>query len=1323
MIISNNMIYFSYHNKNISIASHLALSLYDSHLPIWFDRFEVHPLENWHDALLESAQQASFAIVIICKEYLNTEYSLREYRLLYEADVPMLGIVTDDVSITELTDTFMFVDWIDLSNIETDSDYKQRVRQIIDKVQVDNPQTRLTEREHYLYQSIVDIEAKLFCVPTSRAIHELYPTQLRNEVEIRPRGYDLKTLQEWHLVSQIDNTTLNIEDVISWYDAQQQFMLLGEAGSGKTVISWLLALKAIHESLADENQALPILFDLALWTPEHTLEEYIESQWPLAYYWKVWLDTKEALLIFDNLDDFVHLNLSNVASFDRWLQTLSPHRLIVLARTLTTMQHVPSQSVHIGNMPNTNIQRFARNFLPDDKVGMIKRLVYENRDRLEHRRIDHVACGIELIAKDTQIALEQWFIKPIESLIRLRWQAVYQEDKPTFSLNYFIKVMRILAWHMMQQPYPSLIDYDTAEQVVFQITTLDVGLQLGILERVGNRVRFHAQLYASYLAIHHLLEDGLHKHLRHPSFNKYGHRLVTRWDDSVIALIDNTSATRQLQLVDQIAEIDPYLAYTCIRQYPQLLESYLVPLVQKLIEASSNNPNSRTAFTTVIQQLPKPLQIATTLLDQMQLYDWNFQQWLWYDLLRLKIDLPANLVDVIRKIDRQFEDTLFDLLSQYDRIDLVVYLSLLTTHNDTMVSHNAIWILGHLQQTITLIGLLSLIEHQMVDTQEEVIQAITHIVDSNLLNKLIHWIEQYPNHAGVIGTILYSHGRYVTGRFLMLCKSNQMLIETALLEMLQTMSEEEIATSIATYIVVNDPETQSVLDFVEIDEDSEMNIQQLLQSALNQLPRESLNRFLDDILRVVSADHTETSVVAQRAQSAITAGHTNNVARAPAGASQDDSAKRLDDDDWLIRLRATESLGELPADEALPLILEATNDEDLQVRLTAFSLLANFTGHDEVKQRMVTALSEPDSMIVDTVTDLLKSKDLLTTDELLNLLHTDNVQQLAATVQILCGKQDNSILPHLIPLLDDERKPWMDRSIADYAANTIEVIGTPEAMQALEQANYQQVSLNEPITTQTIKPTTKKSYTTIEKVSMSLNVLRDDNWELAQKSARFLRELAKQLRGTDNPAVVQILCDALFDDIWNVRWAVAEALGWIQDSEAIPSLVKAINDDNWIVQVAVVRALVELNASSATLDIVPLLKHPNNVVRETSAEALGALDNADAIPYLEQAFESDEEFVRLASIKAIHNLVDTHEIQHLIEGLQDDYVHVRWYAMQQLVSHFTPDDIPLLTELLNDDAKPAWEDMRICDFAHQALVKLNTPRSNEIVEQWLRKNG
>lgn len=1311
--------------------------LYRYHDAIWFDRFQISPEDNWGDALLDARQQASHVIVVLSSEYLKTDYCRDEYQYFFERDIPIIAVIAEDIPVSEFSAHIQVVDWIDFRNWSVAATFQKTIEQILDRLPKTTLEAHQSERKYYLYSLIEDLENTIAKIPTSRASFQSYHGIEHDSQIIRPRGYDLNLLEELEFAYQDDTGTLDVDSLQTWFETQHQFMLMGKAGSGKTVIAQLLVLWMAHQALNDNQAILPFWFNLALWSADQSIESFIETQWPLAYYWKHWLDAHEALIVFDNVFTILTLNQHDIDAFHAQLDALSNHRLILLLQeTLSTNLTMPIAT--IGYMPNHKMQRFSRAFLDDSQVGVVKRLIRDHSAKLEFSQIDFLSCGIELLSHNMAEAVDTWFIDPVVSLITLRWEAHQDELDVKFSLDYFIKTMRILAWHMVQPERRRFIAREEAEHTVFQPLCIKVAITLGILEVADDKVYFQAEMFQWYLATDHLVQDGIYKHLLHPQFSKTGTRQPTKLDDIIFALIDTVSGKKQQQILNQIAEIDPYLGWLCIQQHPDLYDVYLQPLIAKLIDMRSKNPESQTAFTKILSQIPYVEETAINLVTQMPQYDWGIQQWIWVELLRLPIDIPIGFVNQVKAIDREFSESASSILSNYSLPRSVAYLSHLINHRNPQVQLNAIWLAGELKHSAIKVGLFMLLDNESLDIRQATIHALANIMDEQLAQKLLMWLAKHLEHSGDVGHALYNMERYVSGRILLILHANQLRVDDGLRNAIIKHPEERIANAIIDYIAkeTNQPD---LLDGIKIEREDIVKVEKLLQFGLQHLPRDSFNRLVEDIHRVIGVPvdekefiNSDNETLYERTQSALAAATVHEPAETQMSYTSipDKLLAQLQGDTWKERRSATNQLANYHAEVALPLLLKSAQDEDEHVKIAALNLLANFTDNADAQQALVDALFDDDYLVVDTSADLLKSSDILQEDDLNELLQSDRVQTLAAVMDMIAHKPYEMAVEYLIPYLGNQEKPWLgEKILGDYATDALIAIGTSEALEAVNRLNHETEDII-PGETQSVQdeedttPTDsgKKSYTTIEKVELCIKALSSDNWDLAQKSARFLNKLSQKLRGTNNRKLIHKLCVALSDPDWHVRWAVTESLAWIQHPSAIPHLGKGVDDPNWIVQTATIRALVELSASDYAPNVAKLLKNPNNAVREAAAEALASLNNPSVVPALTETMLQDDDFIRLASMKSIHHLVGDNQIDHLMMGLKDDYVHIRWFAIKHLVPHINTQNYTAITPLLGDLGKPSWEDMSIHNYAVEALTNIDVPEAKSLLANWNEQN-
>ncbi len=310
------------------------------------------------------------------------------------------------------------------------------------------------------------------------------------------------------------------------------------------------------------------------------------------------------------------------------------------------------------------------------------------------------------------------------------------------------------------------------------------------------------------------------------------------------------------------------------------------------------------------------------------------------------------------------------------------------------------------------------------------------------------------------------------------------------------------------------------------------------------------------------------------------------------------------------------------------------------------------------------------------------------------MLDSANPDTVAAAIGILGRSAQNDAITALSQLLNDERLPSQGGPAIGARAR--------EAVASLQAAETQPHDQREDTGRQS-------EYSDEEKVRRTLQVLRDDDWGRTQKAAKFLRSFARHSRGAGSGAIRNLLCQALGDENWTVRWAAAEALGILHDRDAIPALSQKLGDDNWIVQVAAVRALVVLRAAETAAQILPLLASRRSQLREAAAEALGEFHAPLAIAPLSQTLADDpDDFARLAAIKAICK-IGAEDLRPSLElALSDNYLAIRLFAMRLLAPQMDESDLPILRKLLDEDRAPAYDNQSLRDLALETLERIGS---------------
>ena len=172
---------------------------------------------------------------------------------------------------------------------------------------------------------------------------------------------------------------------------------------------------------------------------------------------------------------------------------------------------------------------------------------------------------------------------------------------------------------------------------------------------------------------------------------------------------------------------------------------------------------------------------------------------------------------------------------------------------------------------------------------------------------------------------------------------------------------------------------------------------------------------------------------------------------------------------------------------ALPRLLEAVQDEDTRVRLAVYEILTRFESEEAARKTLFAALADPDSTVVNAVTELLKAMTSMDYDALIDLLDSENPTAVAAAIDLIVHTRHRPAAAELTELLNDERMPA-------YRGATIGQLAR-QALSAIESSLMDgDRSTTAPAKTSGVPGGLDSlEYSDEEKIIRTLKVLRDDD--------------------------------------------------------------------------------------------------------------------------------------------------------------------------------------------------------------------------------------
>jgi HEAT repeat protein len=192
---------------------------------------------------------------------------------------------------------------------------------------------------------------------------------------------------------------------------------------------------------------------------------------------------------------------------------------------------------------------------------------------------------------------------------------------------------------------------------------------------------------------------------------------------------------------------------------------------------------------------------------------------------------------------------------------------------------------------------------------------------------------------------------------------------------------------------------------------------------------------------------------------------------------------------------------------------------------------------------------------------------------------------------------------------------------------------------------------------------------------------------------------------------------ALDAEVPELRMAAANALGGLDQADAVPKLTQRFDDPDPRVRARAARSAGKIGDSRATEPLASLLTDSQSAVRREAAQALGNIGNRQALRSLLPLYEDDHEEVRRIAVDAFGNFDNDQPVDYLTEALSDDSPGVRRtavYSLIELLSNVPTDQSHEIRETVveklsnTDDRSVVVPLVEILEESTQAAQRRNT---------------
>jgi len=160
------------------------------------------------------------------------------------------------------------------------------------------------------------------------------------DLELAPRLSLVSGHRSLHRCDRLDHEEVS-NDVVKAFKASSQLLIVGEPGSGKTVLAYMIAeyLDGVHTDSPD-NEPIPVVLNLATWNNAATAEEWIVARlcdpvngfgFPSPTLARQLVTEAKLALILDGLDEVADSNRSTVlTALNNYLEQVGSKRLVVI---------------------------------------------------------------------------------------------------------------------------------------------------------------------------------------------------------------------------------------------------------------------------------------------------------------------------------------------------------------------------------------------------------------------------------------------------------------------------------------------------------------------------------------------------------------------------------------------------------------------------------------------------------------------------------------------------------------------------------------------------------------------------------------------------------------------------------------------------------------------------------------------------------------------------------------------------------------------------------------------------------------------------------
>ncbi len=257
---------------------------------------------------------------------------------------------------------------------------------------------------------------------------------------------------------------LKQSDIYYQIEKGQNLLILGEAGSGKTITLLQLAESLINQAKQDLTKPIPVVFNLSSWgQKQQPIEKWLiqefQDKYQVSQIWsKLWIEQQQIILLLDGLDE-IKENYRNacVRAINKFIADGHLETKIVICSRVKDYEALEEKlllnnAIYMQPLSDEQLWGFLNN--ADDSLLGLKTVIEQDREIAEFTknplilnmmRWAYHGCSAEQchkqlrIAKDREFNLFESYIE--KNLAPENKETRYPQDKVLHWLNCLAKMM------------------------------------------------------------------------------------------------------------------------------------------------------------------------------------------------------------------------------------------------------------------------------------------------------------------------------------------------------------------------------------------------------------------------------------------------------------------------------------------------------------------------------------------------------------------------------------------------------------------------------------------------------------------------------------------------------------------------------------------------------------------------------------------------------------------------------------------------------------------------------------------------------------------